>query len=481
MKKVLLLISLCVLCACSRSTERISVIFPGDYADPTIVNVDGDYYMTHSSFGYYPGLLVWHSRDLKNWTPVTRALTTIVGNVWAPEIVHHNGKFYIYFPTDIGGNYVITADDPAGPWSEPIKLDVGGIDPGHIADSAGSRYLYVNGGRVAHLSDDGLSAESAAEKVYDGWQYPADWAVECFCLESPKLTARDGYYYMVSAEGGTSGPSTSHMAVVARSRSVLGPWENDPSSPLVHTFAPSEPWVSKGHATLFEGARDKWYVVYHAYEYKNRPLGRSTLLEPVEWTGDGWVKVDTHGAPAEDYVTYKSNRTVSDDFSADKLNWQWFFDGLGSMNDFNLGDGALTLTGDSLRTRALLSNVMEPDFEITVELDVDGDVETGLVLYGSDRYYTGIGFSNGKVHGLQRGRSAWGDAEAPDCRFLKLKADHYTVSVSYSNDGKQWTPYHAGFDVSSFSSEGFASLKLGVLCKGGGSVTVRDFTYEPLY
>ena len=105
----------------------------------------------------------------------------------------------------------------------------------------------------------------ALRKVYDGWQYPAEWETEGMWLESPKLFKRGGWYYLVSAEGGTAGPPTSHMVVVARSKSALGPWENSPYNPMVHTYSADEAWWSKGHGTIFDDADGNWYVVYHAY------------------------------------------------------------------------------------------------------------------------------------------------------------------------------------------------------------------------
>lgn len=121
-------------------------------------------------------------------------------------------------------------------------------------------------------------------------------------LEGPKLLHKDGYYYMVSAEGGTAGPATSHMVVVARSKSVFGPWENSPYNPLVHTYSASDPWWSKGHGTLIDDAEGNWWVVYHAYAQGYHTLGRQTLIDPVEWTADGWVKLrhDARPLPAQD-------------------------------------------------------------------------------------------------------------------------------------------------------------------------------------
>jgi len=237
----------------------LNPIMAGDHPDPSILKDGADYYMTFSSFDAYPGLVVWHSRDLVNWQPVGPALVKNVGSVWAPDLVKHQGRYYIYFPGigpgSVRSNYVVWADDIRGPWSDPVDLKIGRIDPGHIAAGDGRRYLFLSGGFMVPLAPDGLSVTAEMKKVYDGWQYPDEWVVEGFAQEGPKMLKRGGYYYMVLAEGGTAGPPTSHMVVAARSTSIEGPWENSPYNPIIRTRSASERWWSKGHATLVEGPR----------------------------------------------------------------------------------------------------------------------------------------------------------------------------------------------------------------------------------
>jgi beta-xylosidase len=148
---------------------------------------------------------------------------------------------------------------------------------------------------MVRLADDGLSVVGTMKKVYDGWKYPEEWIVESFSQEGPKILKRGDYYYMVLAEGGTAGPPTGHMIVAARSRTMEGPWENSPYNPIVRTRSASERWWSKGHGTLVEGPRGEWYLVYHAYENGFHTLGRQTLLDPVEWTSDGWFRTAARG------------------------------------------------------------------------------------------------------------------------------------------------------------------------------------------
>ncbi len=201
--------------------QYLNPIFAGDHPDPSVLKDGADYYITFSSFDAYPGLVIWHSRDLVNWEPIGPALSRNVGSVWAPDLVKHNGRYYIYFPGQKPGhssNYVVWADGIRGPWSDPIDLQIGRIDPGHAVGPDGRRYLFLSGGYVAPLADDGLSVAGDVKKVYDGWQYPDDWVVESFSQEGPKVLKHGAYYYMVLAEGGTAGPPTSALSTSRRGR-----------------------------------------------------------------------------------------------------------------------------------------------------------------------------------------------------------------------------------------------------------------------
>ena len=266
------------------------VILPGDYPDPSIMRDGKDYYMTHSPFYYAPGFLIWHSQDLMNWEPLCRVMPQYEGSAMAPDLLKYKDTYYIYYPA-AGTNWVMWAKNIRGPWSRPVDLKVGGIDPGHVVDKEGNRYLYLDKGEMIRLTEDGLATVGEKKKVYDGWKYPDHWDTECMCLESPKLNEHNGYYYLTSAQGGTAGPATSHMVVSARSKSVTGPWENSPYNPIVHTYSVTDSWWSKGHGTLIDDVNGNWWIVYHAYANGYHTLGRSTLIEPVEWTEDGWYRI----------------------------------------------------------------------------------------------------------------------------------------------------------------------------------------------
>jgi len=128
------------------------------------------------------------------------------------------------------------------------------------------RYLFTNGIRRIELSADGLSTIGNLEKSMKPWRYPDNWVVEMFAPEGPKIFKRGEWFYLVSAVGGTAGPATSHMVIAARSRSIHGTWDDSPHNPIVHTEASTEPWWSRGHASLVEGPDGSWWMVYHGYE-----------------------------------------------------------------------------------------------------------------------------------------------------------------------------------------------------------------------
>ncbi|MEL1255737.1 family 43 glycosylhydrolase [Flavobacterium sp. DGU38] len=466
-------------------------IFAGDYPDPSIIRDGEDYYIVHSSFNYYPGLLIWTSKDLINWKPVTHALQKSVGAVWAPDLIKLNNKFYIYFPAN-ETNYVVWADSINGPWSDPIDLKIGNIDPGHFTDEKGNRYLYFSNGSYVPLSKDGLAISGASKQVYEGWKIPSEWSIECFCMEGPKVFKRGDYYYLTTAEGGTAGPATSHMVISARSKSPLGPWENSPHNPIIRTNSASEKWWSKGHATLIDDVKGNWWMVFHGYENGYYNMGRQTLLQPVEWTKDGWYKMKD-GIKTEDQIkkpageTIKSNFTLSNTFTGTKLNPQWqFFDEYDSRRaTFSANGIKIKGKGTGIgQSSPLLCTPSDHSYTADVEVEIEGNASAGLVLFYDPKIFTGIAFDKENIMAILR---VW---QFPTVKgvnkkhlFLRLEKKQQVVNMFYSIDGKDWLKIENSAEVSSFNHNalsGFMSLKLGLSAVGEGSVTFRNFTYKPL-
>jgi beta-xylosidase len=502
MKKIIIilfLVHLSILTSAQRQVNTnenvngyyINPIFAGDYPDPSILREDNDYYIVHSSFDYYPGLLIWHSKDLINWTPVTHALHKYLGSVWAPDLVKYKSKYYIYFPAN-NTNYVVAADSINGPWSDPVDLKIGNIDPAHFTDDEGHRYLYFSSGGYVPLADDGLSVTGELKDVYNGWPIPREWTIECFCLEGPKLVKRGDYYYLTVAEGGTAGPATSHMVVSARSKSPFGPWENSPYNPIIRTKESSEKWWSKGHGTLFEDASGKWWMVFHGYENGHYNMGRQTLLQPVEWTKDDWYKTpDVVKTDQPIKITMETHSdedfALNDNFEGNTLHPQWQFYSEYDTGRFHLGDGSLIIKakGHSVGDCSpLLCTPSDHSYIAQVELFIEGAAIGGLVLFYNNNAYSGMAADKENILAILRGWQFPTEKKTiKNHVFLRLKNINNIVDMYYSIDGKIWNKIENSFEASSYNHNvlgGFLSLRLGLCSIGNGIVKFKNFIYKPL-
>jgi xylan 1,4-beta-xylosidase len=453
----------------------------GNWADPTILKDGSDYYMTHSSFEFHPGLLVWHSKDLRTWTPISRAVVNQSGSLWAPEMIRHGGKYLIYYPA-AGENWVVSADSPKGPWSPAQPIGAKRIDPGHVEGPDGKRYIHLSGGNMVELSADGLRATTAPKQVYEGWPIPQDWPIECFCLESPKLLLRNGWYYMTSAQGGTLGPSTSHMVVAARSRTPVGPWENSPYNPIIRTWSRNEEWWSKGHGTLIEGPDGHWYCVLHGVKNGFRTLGRPTIIEPIEWTSDGWYRVAKRW-PAGWARPVAAKMPMSDAFKDRTLGIQWQFHGHYDENRFRIEDGALHLKGhgsDPGESRPLTIMPMHIAYEVEVDVAVSGNAVAGLSLFASPRDYIGYSLStSGALKRVQEGHKRYNATDNPSpgkSRLsLRIVNDKQDVRFYYREENGAWRVMQPSMEVAAAGP-----LRPALFVSGDGQATFRNFTYRPL-
>ena len=288
-------------------------ILAGCYPDPSICRAGDDYYLVTSTFEYFPGLPVFHSRDLVNWHPIGHVLgrpsqldldeIRPSGGLYAPTIRYHRGVFYVINTLVDGktrsGNFVVTAADPAGPWSEPAWLESApGIDPSLFFDDDG-RAWYTGNRMAAQSQYEGhteiwlqeLDLKSMRligdpQVLWDGAVKGAVWA------EAPHLYKIQGRYYLMIAEGGTA---HHHAVTIARSDALAGPYEPNRANPILthRHLGLDHPIVGTGHADLVETQSGEWWMVllamrpYGGYFYN---LGRETFLAPVRWE-DGWPVV----------------------------------------------------------------------------------------------------------------------------------------------------------------------------------------------
>jgi xylan 1,4-beta-xylosidase len=474
-------------------------VLAGDHADPAILKDGADYYLVCSSFDLSPGALIWHSTDLVNWSPLVAALTKPLGTVWAMDLVKHAGRYFIYIPVLQPGRvaiYVIHADNIRGPWSEPIDLGLEGcIDPGHAVGEDGRRHLFFNGIRRIGLTDDGLATVGKLEHAHTPWRYPEGWVVEMFAPEGPKILRRGEYFYMIAAVGGTSGPATSHMVTVARSRSIHGPWEDCPSNPVVHTASRAEPWWSRGHASVVQGPGGDWWMAYHGYENGYRTLGRQLLLEPIEWTPDGWLKakggtLDRPLAKPRGGQASAPPPALSDDFSQNRLGLQWFlFDPAADERPrvrHEAGQLVLEARGKQLAdSSALLCTVGDRSYQAEVELEIPPGAKGGLALFYDAHAHVGVGMGDGKLLTFHNGdEPAWLTQPLTGGRFrLRVTNREHDVTFHYAADDGPWLQHSWQREVSGFHHNvfnGFLALRLAIFAAGTGEVRFRNFRYRGL-
>ncbi|WP_333771115.1 glycoside hydrolase family 43 protein [Streptomyces sp. IBSBF 2435] len=287
-------------------------VLPGCFPDPSVCRVGQDYYLANSSFACFPGIPLHHSRDLANWRPIGHAVDRAGqvdldgvrwdGGLYAPTLRHAAGRFHLVCTLVDGlgsaGNFLLSADDPAGDWSDPVWLpEAPGFDPSLFFDDDGSAYLLGareipgTGGRTEiwmRAFDVATGALSGPDRVlFRGALVDARWA------EGPHLYRHDGWYVLLLAEGGTE---FEHAVTVARSRQVTGPYENHPGNPvLTHRhLGQGHPLSGAGHADLVRTPGGDWYALLLAsrmYGGRHANLGRETHLARVEWE-QGWPVVN---------------------------------------------------------------------------------------------------------------------------------------------------------------------------------------------
>jgi beta-xylosidase len=270
-------------------------VIPGFHPDPSVCRVGDNYYLVCSSFEYFPGIPVFHSRDLVNWTQIGNALdrpgqlrlpasTPSSGGIYAPTLRHHDGRFrLIVTNVSDGGNLLFSATDPAGPWSDPVRLpDVPGIDPDLAWDTDGTCWCTVAGVRQVRIDPDTGRTLGPPHRLWSGTRGAK-------APEAPHLYRIRDWWYLLIAEGGTE---RGHGVSVARGRAPTGPFEPCPFNPVLTHRSTDHPIQNTGHADLVEAPDGSWWMVLLGV----RPgggtpgwhvLGRETFLVPVNWV-DGW-------------------------------------------------------------------------------------------------------------------------------------------------------------------------------------------------
>jgi len=522
-------------------------ILKGFNPDPSIVRVGDDYYIATSTFEWFPGVQIHHSKDLKNWRLLTRPLRrasqlNMLGDpdscgIWAPCLSHDGAQFYLiytdvkrYGRTSVGGasgvslrdfhNYMVTAKTIDGEWSDPIYVNSSGFDPSLFHDDDGKKW-FVNmlwDHRPGNNRFAGIVAQeySPKEKKLIGERVNIFKGTPLGLTEAPHLYRRDGWYYLLTAEGGTA---WGHAVTMARSRNLLGPYELHPDTTIITARErPDAPLQRAGHADLVETQDGETYIVYLCGRpLKNRgrcTLGRETAIQKMQWR-DGWLY--TEGEPGLPQMTTPAPKlkehpfppaAVRDDFDSSGLgiDFQWLRTPYPeTIFSLTARPGHLRLYGretiGSLFTQALVARRQQSHcYSAETCMDFEPahfQQAAGLVCYYGGNKFHYLHVTHDETHGKHlRVMSALPDAPVGDSFtppisipkgpvHLRAEVDEERLYFAYRVGSGPWQRLPHTFDASILSDEAqmpgspnFTGAFVGMACQDlAGTAAPADFDW----
>ena len=485
-------------------------VIPGFYSDPSVIRVAEDYYLVTSTFEYFPGIPVFHSRDLVNWKQIGHAIHRTGQlpqglNIFACTIRYHNGTFYV-ITTNTGrdGNFFVTATNPAGPWSDPVWVDVGGIDPDLFFDDDGKAYTIGSSFTLYEIDSKTGQLLSEGRRVWasTGGRY----------AEAPHIYKKDGWYYLMAAEGGTE---EAHSETIARSNDIWGPYYSYPANPiLAHANAAGQqnPIQGVGHGDMVQAHDGSWWMLFHGYRTvegggiytPHHTLGRETCLAPVSWPKNGWPQVNGNGTVTVDMTTPTLPLQPFPEMSSrvnfdEQLGLEWnyvqnpevkrysldarpgFLRLEGSALILGKGDGSPTFVGRRLQHMYFTSTTR-------IEFEPGNENEAaGMVLLNNGTHFDLlIKRSNGKrvlTARLQFGSVIYESDEvvlASGPVNLRIEGAHSAFIFSYAqgdNDYKKIQEVSARY-LSSEIIGGFTGTFVGLFMTGNGQPSVAYADYD---
>ncbi|QUH32110.1 glycoside hydrolase family 43 protein [Vallitalea guaymasensis] len=515
-------------------------ILRGFNPDPSILRVGDDYYIATSTFEWFPGVQIHHSKDLIHWKLITRPLNRISqldmrgnpssGGIWAPCLSYHDGIFYLIY-TDVKSfsgifkdahNYLVTASNICGEWSDPIYLNSSGFDPSFFHDDDGRKWLVnmIWDHRKGNNRFGGILLQeySVKKKRLVGPITNIFKGTELGLTEGPHLYKKNGYYYLLTAEGGTF---LDHAVTMARSKSITGPYEVDPKNPILTSRYDCKLELQRaGHASLVETQNGDWYMVHlcgRPLPSKGRCiLGRETAIQKMDWTEDYWLRLDNGGntplvnIKSPDLLEHPWEKScIRDNFDSETLSihFQSLRIPLGEdMLSLTERPGYLRLKGweslSSMHKQSLIAR-RQQSFKYTAVTCVEFDPYSfqqmaGLIcMYDSlNFYYLSITHNEniGKVltiivcdngtfdYPIDEGISIHKDEKC----YLKVEVNYVKLQFYYSGDGFDWKAIGPVFDASTLSDEYFTYIKeerftgafVGLCCQDLTGLHINaDFDY----
>ncbi|QHQ26861.1 glycoside hydrolase family 43 protein [Xanthomonas albilineans] len=498
-------------------------VLAGFYPDPSVTRVGAHYYLVNSSFAYFPAIPVFESRDLVHWRQISNVVERpeqldfdgldVSRGMFAASIAQHRGRFYVVgTAVDSGGNFIATANDPAGPWSPLHWLpDIDGIDPSLFFDEDGSAYLLNNGPPVGTPRYAGhraiwmqrfdltrMQPVGPRQVLVDGGADPASKPI---WIEGPHLYKHDGWYVLSCAEGGTA---AQHSQVALRSRTLWGPYQPAPHNPILTQrdlpAGRAHPVSNAGHADLVEGPDGRWWAVFLAsrpYAQNRYNTGRETFLLPVTWQDD-WPSILPAGQPiayvvpglaalddahAADIAPLSGNFVWRDDFDAPQRNRRWLLlrTPKRAWLDLRTRPGWLTLQPDTQGLEgsgnpAFLAYRQQHtrfDASVALQLPTPPSVVAGLAAFQNANawYVLGVHRHGGSIEAFVEKRDgkhshvlARTTLHAKGVLRLKIAGDGGRYSFAIASEGQDWRWLRRNDDAAMLSTAlagGFVGTMLG--------------------
>ena len=510
MSKAILTACLMLLSLTSQAQYRNPVI-PGYHPDPSVCRVGVDFYLVNSSFQYFPGVPIYHSKDLVSWELIGNVLdresqlplkgaSSWLG-IYAPTIRYHEGTYYM-ITTNVGngGNFMVTAKDPRGPWSEPLWLEQQGIDPSLWFEN-GKCYMVSNPDNTIMLCeiDPATGKQLTPSKALwqgTGGRYP----------EGPHLYKKDGWYYLLISEGGTE---LAHKLTIARSKKIDGPYVGNPANPILTNCCMAGQGMQiqgTGHGDLVQAKDGSWWIVFLAYRNfggSYHHLGRETYLAPVQWEKGEWPVVNG-GQPIDTLMQVKTLPQVPMkqkesyyDFKA-PFGPEWVYIQNPVEQNYQKVDGRLRLMGahSSLTRnerptfigRRQESANMLMETRLNFRESAIGD-EAGLTVYQINDGHVDFCLQGSKGRMVVAVKTQLKTIEATLASeeiegfeaWLRVRSDGDKYDFEYSLDGQHYKSCYS-MACSLVSTEvvgGFTGVVVGMFCsqKGNDGATFADFDY----
>ena len=491
--------------------EYRNPVIPGYHPDPSVCRVGDTFYLVNSSFQYFPGVPIFQSKDMVHWQQIGNVLdrksqvnlegANSWGGIYAPTIRYHEGTYYmITTNTSHGGNFLVTAQDPRGPWSEPVWLKQQGIDPSLYFEN-GKCYMVSNPNDAIWLCEiDPKTGEQLTESKQlwrgDGGRFP----------EGPHIYKKDGYYYLLISEGGTE---LAHHLTIARSKNIEGPYESNPANPILTNcsrLGQNMQIQGTGHGDFVQAPDGSWWLVFLAYRNYGgsyHHLGRETYLAPVEWKEGEWPVVNG-GMPIDNVV--KANTlpalVLEKHLDADSKHapttgaaeWVWLQNPIESNYLLNKNQAKGENYFVRLFPHGTLTENNQPTFlgrrqesaNITLETEVEikDDVEAGLSVYQINEGHLDLMVSQKQVALRCKLKNIdYVVKSVPRPRKgavkLRIRSNGEMYFFDYSLDGKTFQEL-AAINCSLMSTEvagGFTGVALGMFVEGTPNKGQADFRY----